>query len=148
MTLCLATHHSWLIGPASATLALSAPPPSNVAGFRLCYKYRMGVEYLFAGSIQIADQPARMQGWHPHGQTGWIKPDGHEVHFICFEEQLAIVGQHVTIYFVPLADCQAFQAQLGKTSGVMPRRFPPPWKAEQIPGGLKVGDASGQALAY
>jgi hypothetical protein len=30
----------------------------------------------------------------------------------------------------------------------MPRRFPPPWTVEQIPGGYKVLDATGQALAY
>ena len=29
-----------------------------------------------------------------------------------------------------------------------PRRFPPPWTVEQIPGGYKVVDASGQALVY
>jgi hypothetical protein len=29
-----------------------------------------------------------------------------------------------------------------------PRRFPPPWQAEPIPGGYVVRDASGQALAY
>jgi len=29
-----------------------------------------------------------------------------------------------------------------------PRRFPPPWHAEQTPGGFKVLDASGQALAH
>jgi len=29
-----------------------------------------------------------------------------------------------------------------------PRRFPPPWQVQQIPGGFKVLDASGQALAY
>jgi hypothetical protein len=28
------------------------------------------------------------------------------------------------------------------------RRFPAPWKVEKIPGGYKVVDASGQALAY
>ena len=28
------------------------------------------------------------------------------------------------------------------------RRFPPPWTVEQIPGGYKVLDASGQFLAY
>ena len=28
------------------------------------------------------------------------------------------------------------------------RRFPPPWSVEQIPGGYKVKDANGQALAY
>jgi hypothetical protein len=28
------------------------------------------------------------------------------------------------------------------------RRFPPPWQVEQIPGGFKVLDASGQALVY
>ena len=28
------------------------------------------------------------------------------------------------------------------------RRFPPPWRVEQIPGGFKVLDASGQALVY
>ena len=30
----------------------------------------------------------------------------------------------------------------------MPRRFPPPWTVEQIPGGYKVKDANGQVLAY
>jgi hypothetical protein len=28
------------------------------------------------------------------------------------------------------------------------RRFPAPWTVEQIPGGYKVLDANGQALAY
>jgi len=31
---------------------------------------------------------------------------------------------------------------------VQTRRFPPPWQVEQIPGGFKVIDASGQALVY
>ena len=30
----------------------------------------------------------------------------------------------------------------------MPRRFPPPWTVENIPGGFKVVDADGQSLAY
>ena len=30
----------------------------------------------------------------------------------------------------------------------MPRRFPAPWTAELIPGGYKIVDATGQALAY
>jgi hypothetical protein len=30
----------------------------------------------------------------------------------------------------------------------MARRFPAPWSVEQIPGGYKVVDAAGQALAY
>jgi hypothetical protein len=29
-----------------------------------------------------------------------------------------------------------------------PRRFPPPWTAENLPGGFKVIDANGQSLAY
>jgi hypothetical protein len=58
------------------------------------------VEYLFAATIALADRAARKQGWHPHGGTGWLKPDGNEVHFICFEEQLAVVGKHATVYFV------------------------------------------------
>ena len=28
------------------------------------------------------------------------------------------------------------------------RRFPPPWTIEKIPGGFKIVDANGQALAY
>jgi hypothetical protein len=28
------------------------------------------------------------------------------------------------------------------------RRFPPPWRAEPMPGGYVVPDANGQALAY
>jgi hypothetical protein len=30
----------------------------------------------------------------------------------------------------------------------MTRRVPPPWRAEQIPGGYKILDANGQSLAY
>lgn len=30
----------------------------------------------------------------------------------------------------------------------MPRRFPVPWAAQQIPGGYIVKDATGQSLAY
>jgi hypothetical protein len=48
----------------------------------------------------LADQAARTQGWHPYGRTGWIKPDDNEIHFICFEEQLSVVGNDATIYFV------------------------------------------------
>jgi hypothetical protein len=29
-----------------------------------------------------------------------------------------------------------------------PRRFPPPWRVDRIPGGLVVRDANGQAIAY
>jgi hypothetical protein len=28
-----------------------------------------------------------------------------------------------------------------------PRRFPPPWRADKVPGGYVVRDANGQALA-
>ena len=28
------------------------------------------------------------------------------------------------------------------------RRFPPPWRADKIPGGYVVRDANGQALVY
>jgi K+/H+ antiporter YhaU regulatory subunit KhtT len=30
----------------------------------------------------------------------------------------------------------------------MPRRFPPPWRADRIPSGYVVRDANGQALVY
>jgi hypothetical protein len=58
------------------------------------------VEYLFASTFALADRAARKQGWHPHGPSGWLKPDGIQLHFICFEEQLAVVGKYVTVYFV------------------------------------------------
>ena len=58
------------------------------------------VEYLFAPSLHLAERAARKRGWHPHGRTGWIKPDGNEVQFICFPEQLAALGRYVTVYFV------------------------------------------------
>ena len=31
---------------------------------------------------------------------------------------------------------------------MVPRRFPPPWRADKIPGGYVVRDANGQSLAY
>jgi hypothetical protein len=58
------------------------------------------VEYLFAADIRTADEAARRQGWRVHGRSGWIKPDGVEIHFICLEEQLSVVGKEVTIHFV------------------------------------------------
>ena len=58
------------------------------------------VEYLFAADLPMADRAARKQGWHPHGRTGWIKPDGNTVVFISFVEQLAVTRKDVTIYFV------------------------------------------------
>jgi hypothetical protein len=30
----------------------------------------------------------------------------------------------------------------------MARRFPPPWRADRMPGGYVVRDSNGQALAY
>jgi hypothetical protein len=52
-------------------------------------------EYFFAADIRIADEVAGRQCWQPHGRTGWLA-DGNEVHFICFEEQLFIVGKDAT----------------------------------------------------
>ena len=71
-------------------------------GLSLCYGFGMvsSVEYFFAADIRVADEAARRQGWQPHGRTGWLKADGNEVQFICFEEQLSIIGKDVTIYFV------------------------------------------------
>jgi hypothetical protein len=42
---------------------------------------------------------------------------------------------------------EAPMASLGKQRFAS-RRFPPPWQVEQAPGGFKVFDANGQALAY
>ena len=35
-----------------------------------------------------------------------------------------------------------------REASLTPRRFLPPWQVEQIDGGFKVLDASGQALVY
>jgi hypothetical protein len=35
-----------------------------------------------------------------------------------------------------------------KDTRQMPRRFPPPWRAERMPGGYVVRDANGQTLAF
>ena len=58
------------------------------------------VEYLFAATLSVAEHAARKQGWHPHGRSGWIKPDGNEVHFICFAEQLAAVPAGTRVHRV------------------------------------------------
>ena len=57
-------------------------------------------EYLFAAGIGVANEAARKQGWLPRGRTGWQKPDGTVVHFICFIEQMAIVPKAATVYLV------------------------------------------------
>jgi hypothetical protein len=60
----------------------------------------MRIEYLFAVSITIADQAARKKGWRPSGRAAWLKADGTMVCFICFEEQLEIVGAGQTVHVV------------------------------------------------
>jgi hypothetical protein len=57
-------------------------------------------EYLLATNLHIADRAARKQGWHAHGREAWIKPDGNEVVFICFLEQVAAIDRLATIYYV------------------------------------------------
>ena len=42
---------------------------------------------------------------------------------------------------------QLASPHLDGANPAMPRHFPPPWTVEQIPGGYKVKDANGQALA-
>jgi hypothetical protein len=39
-------------------------------------------------------------------------------------------------------------ARVGRVMAEAPRRFPPPWTVDKIPGGHVVRDANGQALAY
>jgi len=58
------------------------------------------VEYLFATNLHIADRAARKRGWRAHGRSGWIKPDGNEVHFLCFPEQVAAIPRDTMIYVV------------------------------------------------
>ena len=53
------------------------------------------VEYLFAASLAHPQA-----GWRPCGRAAWHKPDGTVVHFLCFEEQLAIVGPGATMHVV------------------------------------------------
>jgi hypothetical protein len=50
--------------------------------------------------MQSANRAARKQGWHAYGRSGWIKPDGNEVYFVCLTEQLAAIDRYATIYFV------------------------------------------------
>ncbi len=57
-------------------------------------------EFLFAPNLHIANRAALKQGWHAYGRSGWIKPDGNQVHFISVAEQLAAIGKHATVYFV------------------------------------------------
>ena len=61
------------------------------------------VEYLFAATLSGADQAARKRGWHPHGRSGWIKPDGNEVYFIGLAERLAVIPAGSTVYVVGAA---------------------------------------------
>jgi hypothetical protein len=51
--------------------------------------------------------------------------------------------------YVPCVKFEKLWQTADSERGVrMARRFPPPWKVEQIPGGYKVIDVTGQALAY
>jgi hypothetical protein len=51
--------------------------------------------------------------------------------------------------YVPCVKFEKLWKTADSERGVrMARRFPPPWKVEQIPDGYKVIDVTGQALAY
>src|SRR5262245_36285135 len=79
----------FLASPASFTTRAFSLAPMSTA-----------VEYLFATNLHIADRAARKRGWHAHGRSGWIKPDGNEVHFLCFPEQVAAIPRDTMIYVV------------------------------------------------
>ena len=51
-------------------------------------------------SLPTSASLTKLRVGRANGRTGWLKADGNEVHFICFEEQLSVVGRDVTIYFV------------------------------------------------
>jgi hypothetical protein len=94
-----ATRSSRLLPPKAPSL--EAPHSCVGLSFSAIHlRMSNSVEYIFAAHLRIAEEAARKQGWHAYGRTGWIKPDGNEVHFICFEEQLAAIGKDETIYFV------------------------------------------------
>lgn len=40
------------------------------------------------------------------------------------------------------------QCSIAQIGGMNQRRFPPPWRSEPIPGGYKVVDANGIAIAW
>ena len=75
-------------------------PPAGFPCFVLGARHGTSMEYLLANNIGVAERAARRQGWHAHGRSGWIKPDGNEVQFICHAEQLAAISKHETIYVV------------------------------------------------
>ena len=75
-------------------------PPELLDPTAIPARMESSVEYLFAASIRLSDEAARRQGWRVYGRTGWLKPDGGEVNFICLEEQPSVVGKDVTNYFV------------------------------------------------
>src|SRR5262245_31123613 len=84
---------------AFASLILASPASLTTRAFSLA-PMSTAVEYLFATNLHIADRAARKRGWHAHGRSGWIKPDGNEVHFICFPEQVTVIPSDTMIYVV------------------------------------------------
>ena len=68
-----------LLPRAFASPILASPASLITRAFSLVAPMSTAVEYLFATNLHIADRAARTRGWHAHGRSGWIKPDGNEV---------------------------------------------------------------------
>jgi hypothetical protein len=86
-------------------------------------------------ALAIADRLAKAVP----GNTG--RQRGLSVAYIRVGDVLVVQGNLT-------AALKAYQDSLAVTDRLAPRRFPPPWKAERLPGGYVVRDATGQALAY
>ena len=73
----------------------------------------------------------------------WHKPDGTVVYFLCFEKQHTIVPGGDTFHVVGKAPTGLRRLKrtfyIGRARSVMARRFPAPWRVEEIAGYARRG---------
>ena len=60
----------------------------------------MGSQFIIGKDRVSVAQAVKALGWRTAGRASWLKPDGTEVHYLHFAEQIAAVTSGDTVHIV------------------------------------------------
>ncbi|HWM31553.1 MAG TPA: hypothetical protein VNO69_07630 [Methyloceanibacter sp.] len=60
----------------------------------------MASQFIVGKDRETIDQAVKPLGWRKAGRASWLKPDGTEVHYLHFDEQIASVTAGDTVHIV------------------------------------------------
>ena len=63
----------------------------------------MGSKFIIGKDRETVNQAVIALGWRKAGRASWLKPDGTEVHYLHFAEQIASVTAGDTVHIVGAA---------------------------------------------